>query len=260
MKVRINNIAFTVYPFEVKARLFSNFSNSFVSQENPQEEHAHSHPLSMIHSSKARPRDRLRPSECQCPCFISLRFLCSSSIPSSLNTKAPIKPSKMGTYVLSSIMEHPDALECFDVIDTIARHRLETRGEDPPLNFSVTRPKTPQALEQVVRLLNQSLRKEVMYLARWQVFFRPEENHPFLTLFAVLAFMQLGVILEWKDIALIKGICPRLQSPYHQVQVWTAANEYKNNGVRWVFEGLSEPVNDLSHPLNNGASWGLGVG
>ncbi|KAM6525519.1 hypothetical protein FALCPG4_011058 [Fusarium falciforme] len=55
---------------------------------------------------------------------------------------------------------------------------------------------------------------------------------------AVVAAMKVGAIIAPVHFEFAKAFTPHLVSPFHQLQVLTACEEYKNNGKRWIFEAM----------------------
>ncbi|KAL2683147.1 hypothetical protein Neosp_007614 [[Neocosmospora] mangrovei] len=55
---------------------------------------------------------------------------------------------------------------------------------------------------------------------------------------AVIAAMKVGAIIAPVHFEFAKAFTPHLVSPFHQLQVLTACEEYKNNGKRWIFEAI----------------------
>ncbi|RSL68364.1 hypothetical protein CEP54_002840 [Fusarium duplospermum] len=135
---------------------------------------------------------------------------------------------------------HTDDAEYFgQVIDDIARELLAYAEGDEDRTFTIWRPLTEDR-ELVAEMLGNGLLDAILeeIVARYMSSPCTLGAGRYTYILAVIAAMKVGAIIAPVHFEFAKAFTPHLVSPFHQLQVLTACEEYKNNGKRWVFEAM----------------------
>lgn len=135
---------------------------------------------------------------------------------------------------------HTDDAEYFgQVIDDIARELLAYAEGDEDRAFTIWRPLTEDR-ELVAEMLGNGLLDAILeeIVARYMSSPCTLGAGRYTYILAVVAAMKVGAIIAPVHFEFAKAFTPHLVSPFHQLQVLTACEEYKNNGKRWVFEAM----------------------
>ncbi|KAJ4322374.1 hypothetical protein N0V84_004845 [Fusarium piperis] len=161
----------------------------------------------------------------------------------------------MHSYILSSRCNilHTDDAEYFgQLLDDIARELLAYAEGDEDQTFTIWRPLVEDRTL-VADMLGNGLLDAILeeVVSRYMSSPCTLGAGRYTYILAVATAMKVGAIIDPVHFEFAKAFTPHLVSPFHQLQVLTACEEYKNNGKRWVFEAMYERT--LSRHRTRGA-------
>lgn len=148
---------------------------------------------------------------------------------------------------------HTDDAEYFgQAIDDIARELLAYAEGDEDQAFTIWHPLVEDRTL-VAEMLGNGLLDAILeeIVARYMSSPCTLGAGRYTYILAVVAAMKVGAIIAPVHFEFVKAFTPHLVSPFHQLQVLTACEEYKNNGKRWIFESMN--ARTLSRRRTRGA-------
>ncbi|KAF5005683.1 hypothetical protein FDECE_7882 [Fusarium decemcellulare] len=133
---------------------------------------------------------------------------------------------------------HTDDVKYFSaIIDSITREFLAYAEGEEDNDFTVCNP-LPENQTLVTEMLENGLLDAILE----EIAFRYFASLPtigagrYMYILAVVISMKYGATISTAHIDFARACSCQLVSPFHQVQVITACDEYKNDGTPWIFE------------------------
>ncbi|KAM0433306.1 hypothetical protein ACHAPT_004182 [Fusarium lateritium] len=151
-----------------------------------------------------------------------------------------------------NIFDTDDAEYFGQVIDDIAREILAYAEGEEDQNFTVWRP-LAEDRQLIADMLGNGLLDAILeeIFSRYMSSPKTLGAGRYTYILAVVVAMKHGAIIDPVHFEFAKTFTCHLVSPFHQIQVLTACEEYKNNGKRWVFEARN--ARTLSRAKTRGA-------